>query len=94
MIKVYAKFNVNKENQSEFQEKVNELILLTKEHDKGCIEYDIYHSTTNEKELVIFETWESQIALERHSASHHYKRIVPELAKLSEGNAEISMYAK
>lgn len=94
MIKVYAKFIVTEKNRAEFLEKAEDLINLTKDHDEGCIEYDIYHSTTNPEELVMFETWESPVALDRHSKSDHYKKILPELSQLTEGTAEVSVYSK
>lgn len=94
MVKVVATFIVSEKNRSEFLQKVKDLINLTKEHDDGCIEYDLYHSTTNPDELVMFETWESPVALERHSSSDHYKKILPELFQLTEGAPAVSVYAK
>lgn len=52
-------------------------------HNKGCIEYDIYASLTNDDRLLIYETWENQKDLDSHMESEHFKRIVPQLQDLS-----------
>lgn len=51
--------------------------------DKGCIDYDLYASTTNDDRLLIVETWESEEDLKRHSESEHFKRLVPRLEELA-----------
>lgn len=49
--------------------------------DKGCIDYDLYQSKTNNDRFMIIETWESKEALDAHMASDHFKRLAPELEK-------------
>lgn len=51
-------------------------------HDKGCIDYDVYTSVTNDDRVFISETWEDAKALKAHEESDHFKRIVPELEAL------------
>lgn len=50
--------------------------------DKGCIDYDLYASTTNTDRLLIYETWQSDEDLKRHMDSEHFKRLVPRLEEL------------
>ncbi len=45
--------------------------------DKGCVDYDLYQSKTNDDRLMIIETWESEEDLKAHSESEHFKRLVP-----------------
>lgn len=52
-------------------------------HDKGCIDYDLYLSTTSSDRYMIYETWMSESDLKRHMESEHFKRIVPRLQELS-----------
>lgn len=52
-------------------------------HDKGCIGYDLYESTTNDDRYLIVETWASEEDLKAHSESDHFKRLVPEMQKHS-----------
>ncbi len=70
------------ENRGPLVEKATELVGLSL-HDKGCIDYDLYLSTTNDDRYLIVETWESEAALKAHMASDHFKRLVPELEKYS-----------
>lgn len=49
--------------------------------DKGCIDYDLYASTTSTDRLLIVETWENEASLKAHMESTHFRRIVPELEK-------------
>ena len=40
-------------------------------------------SATDSTKLLIFETWESQEALDKHSASEHFAQVVPQTAQLA-----------
>lgn len=51
--------------------------------DKGCIDYDLYASTTEDDRFLIYETWESEEDLKRHEASEHFRSIVPRLKELA-----------
>lgn len=53
------------------------------QHDKGCIDYDLYDSTTVDNHMLIYETWENAKDLEAHSNSDHFKTIVPKLQELA-----------
>lgn len=63
-------------------EAATELVELSL-HDKGCIGYDLYASTTNDDRFLILETWESEEDLRHHMESEHFRRIVPRLEELS-----------
>lgn len=73
----------------EDEEKRERVIEIVKElvafslRDKGCIDYDLYCSLTNDDRLMIMETWESREALKAHSETEHFKRLVPEMKKLT-----------
>lgn len=73
----------------EDEEKRERVIKIVKElvvfslRDKGCIDYDLYCSHTNDDRLMIIETWESREALKAHSETDHFKRLVPEMKKLA-----------
>ena len=67
----------------------DQYIELCKQHvaasllDEGNIAFDLMESATDSTRLLIFETWESQEALDKHSASDHFKEIVPQTSKLA-----------
>lgn len=63
-------------------EAATELVELSL-HDKGCIGYDLFASTTADDRFMINETWESEQDLDRHMASEHFKRLVPRLQELA-----------
>lgn len=49
--------------------------------DKGCIDYDLYQSKTNNDRYMIIETWESKETLDAHMATEHFRKLVPEMQK-------------
>lgn len=56
--------------------------------DKGCVDYDLYSSTTVDNHLMIIETWESREDLDKHMNSEHFKRLVPRIQELAEMTLE------
>lgn len=52
-------------------------------HDKGCIAYDLFESTTSDNHMMICETWASEEDLKAHMASEHFKDLVPKLQKIA-----------
>ena len=70
------------ENRKKLIQLATELVELSL-HDRGCISYDLYGSLTNDDHLMIVETWENKRDLDAHMASDHFRRIVPELQRLS-----------
>ncbi|MBQ7254058.1 MAG: antibiotic biosynthesis monooxygenase [Bacteroidales bacterium] len=51
--------------------------------DEGNIAFDLMESATDSTKFLIFETWESQDALDKHSASQHFADIVPQTGALA-----------
>lgn len=83
MIRLNVSLLIEKaENRKPLVEAATELVELSL-HDKGCIDYDLYNSTTADDRLLIYETWTDKQSLERHMQSEHFKRIVPQLEQLS-----------
>lgn len=81
MIKVVAKFNVQPDKKAEALSLFEVLISLTRQED-GCKGYDLAQSTEDENLLVVLESWADQKALDEHSASEHFTKIVPQLVDL------------
>lgn len=83
MIRLNCNLLIEKsENRQPLVEAATELVELSL-HDKGCVDYDLYGSLTNDDHLLIYETWESQADLEAHMASEHFRRLVPRLEQLT-----------
>lgn len=64
------------EDRNRFIDAAIELVSLSL-RDKGCIDYDLYQSKTNDDRLMIIETWESEEDLKNHSETEHFRRLVP-----------------
>jgi quinol monooxygenase YgiN len=54
----------------------------------GCISCDIYEEQGPESAIVLFERWESQVALETHLRSETYRRVLGAV-ELSGGRPDI-----
>lgn len=81
MIRVTAEFVLKEGAYESALETAAELIRLTRQ-EAGCVAYDLARSTQDERILIILEAWESQAALDAHSASPHFTSLVPKLAGL------------
>lgn len=58
-------------------------------HDKGCVDYDLYRSTTNDDRFMIIETWQNRHDLEAHQKTAHFKELLPQMEALSTVSLEI-----
>lgn len=73
----------------------NAVIALSKElvdsskNDAGNISYDLMESATDPSKMMILETWENQPSLDKHSASAHFTRLVPQIQKLAKMEIQI-----
>lgn len=93
MIKVVSKGLVKKGKLEQALALYTELVEKTR-RELGCISYELFQDTENPHILTIIETWENKGCLESHFNAEHFVRLVPELKKLREGNAELNVYTK
>ncbi|MEZ3550108.1 MAG: antibiotic biosynthesis monooxygenase [Muribaculaceae bacterium] len=52
-------------------------------HDKGCIAYDLFESTTVDNHMMICETWATEEDLKAHMQTDHFLDLVPKLQKIA-----------
>lgn len=79
MIRLNVSLTVEtEENRKGLEKTATELIELSL-RDEGCIDYDLYKSTTNSDRYFIIETWQTKADLEKHMKTEHYKRLAPQL---------------
>ncbi len=71
----------------------NELVAKSRQ-DEGNKGYDLYQSTTNPRVFMFCETWESQEALDKHSAAPHFTSAVPALGALTADGLSIERFEK
>lgn len=81
MIQVIGKFHFKQEDLDRVLELAGELITLTRQ-EKGCTQYHLLQSTTQEDCLVMLETWENQEAIDSHFQTEHCARLTPQIDAL------------
>lgn len=91
MVVVVAKNIVKLEMVEEFLRLTGELIAETRK-EKGCIEYTLMRDSERSNILTFIEKWHTEGHLKDHFEAPHFKRIVPMLGELTEGETEINIY--
>lgn len=93
MIKVVAKSYAKADGLDRILELSREMVEKTVVED-GCISYELFQDVKDPRAMIIIEEWESQEALDRHMASEHFKRLVPQLNELRERPSELNICKK
>lgn len=93
MIKVVAKSFAKADKIDKILELSKEMVEKTVK-EEGCIKYEIFRDVKDSKVMIIIEEWESDEALNKHMASEHFKRIVPQLNELREKASEVNILKK
>ena len=60
----------------------------------GCINYDLHQSTTDPRDFLFHENWQSPAHLDTHMKSDHIKAVFAVLPELLEGQAEITTWSR
>jgi quinol monooxygenase YgiN len=82
MIKVIATNYLKPEYEETFKPLFLELIEATCK-ENGCIEYRLFKKTDEKGIYTFIEEWENQSALDKHMASEHFTRIIPQISRLT-----------
>lgn len=93
MIRVIATFDIKPDSIEKAIELAKELVVETRK-EEDCAQYDLIQSVTEANQLVILEGWETQEALDVHSASAHFTKLVPLLADLSVSPPIVTNYSQ
>jgi len=93
MIKVVAKSYAKMEKLDRILELSKEMVEKTVK-EEGCIKYELFQDTKDPGVMIIIEEWESEEALNRHIASEHFRRIIPQLNELREKPSEMNICKK
>jgi len=93
MIKVVAKSYAKADRLEQLLELSREMVEETNK-EQGCISYELFQDVKDPNVLVIIEEWESQEALDRHMASEHFKRLIPQMNELRERPSEVNICKK
>jgi len=91
VITIVAKSIIKNGMKDKFKKLADELIVSSRK-EEGCISYNLYEDINNKNVLTFIEEWKDEDTIKLHSESEHFTRVVPQLAKYREGNAEINLY--
>ncbi|WP_157949935.1 putative quinol monooxygenase [Vallitalea okinawensis] len=80
MVTVIAKSYLTEENRVQLLEMAKELVEITVKQ-SGCIRYDAYLDENDPNVMIMVEEWESKEALNNHTTSEYYHKIVTKSAK-------------
>jgi quinol monooxygenase YgiN len=94
MIKIVAKNCIKADKVERFIALAKKLVQETLQNDAGCIRYELFQDLSNPQILTIIEEWEDQDALDRHTATKHFKEIVPLFKDFVEKPGEMNLYEK
>jgi quinol monooxygenase YgiN len=90
MVKVVAKSYAKSDKLDRILELSKEMVEKTVK-EEGCIKYELFQDVKDHNIMIIIEEWENEEALNRHIASEHFTRIIPQLNELREKPSEMNM---
>jgi len=90
MVRVIAKNFLKAENIEVAAPLFREMIAETVKED-GCIEYRLFVDNSDPTIHIFTEEWTTQEALDKHAASAHYARIIPQIRALCAKPGELSL---
>jgi len=73
MLNIVAFITPKTEHYQACKQKITEVIELTRT-EEGCLRFEVYEDE-NTQQLILVETWKSQIALDEHYAKAYIKPI-------------------
>lgn len=94
MIRLNAFFEVKSNIDLAKVKSLTDELVEKSRKDKGNKGYDLYQSSTNPLVYMFCESWENDEALDIHSNSEHFVRIVGELSKIINGELKIERFDK
>ncbi|SHH95591.1 putative quinol monooxygenase [Clostridium grantii] len=93
MIKVVAKNFPKEDKIAEVIELCKELVDATRK-EEGCIKYELFQDVNEPNVLTFIEEWVDVEALNKHMASEHFTRIIPEFGEFMLKDGDINVYTK
>jgi quinol monooxygenase YgiN len=81
MVKVIATNHIRPESVQAAEPLFREIIAETRK-EEGCVEYRLFTDPKNPEIHTFIEEWASQAALDKHMASPHFRRIIPQIGEL------------
>ncbi|MCS3802421.1 quinol monooxygenase YgiN [Chromobacterium alkanivorans] len=78
MLKVIAQDFIQPDRVAEVMPLYRELLAKTRQ-EPDCISYELFIDQKDPGHFVFIETWPDRAALDRHCATEHFQRLVPQI---------------
>ena len=75
-ILLVARYKVKPENMAAVLEGLRDMIEAVKAHEPGCLEFKVYRAKDDPERLLLYEVYADEAAIEAHSRTEHFKRII------------------
>ena len=73
-IRVVARITVKPGKEDQVKSALSSLVEPTRQ-ESGCLHYELLQNSSDSAEFVLLEEWETQAALDSHSAASHTKTV-------------------
>ena len=93
MIKLISRRIIKPACIESFETLAAELVRESKK-EPGCLSYSLNRSEADPRVHVFIECWSDQAAIDAHSASAHFQRIVPQFAALTEERIPVEIFTE
>lgn len=81
MFAIVVTHTIKPECIEKYQELVKELVQASRK-EEGCLGYNSFQSDDDARVHLIIEQWQDKEALDKHSKSTHFQKIVPQFEAL------------
>jgi quinol monooxygenase YgiN len=81
MFIITAKLTVKPERKTDLIRLAKDLVKHSRE-EEGCLNYSVFVDQVSENTLLFYEEWANQEAIERHSATAHFKAFMDSIPEL------------
>ena len=82
LVRINGVMTVDEGHRDSLMMLIREMVELSRQ-DTGCIHYEYYEKASVPNQLLLIETWMSREALEEHTATSHFRRLVPQIGRFS-----------
>lgn len=89
MIKLIAENYIREDSIHIVRPMFEEMIESTR-NEEGCVEYRLFIDEEDISHFIFIEEWESKEALDRHSNSDHFTRLIPKIKEYSSKEGKIT----
>ena len=92
-ITVIAKLKAKKGKEEALKQTLLLLLEKTRE-ENGCINYDLHVSDHDKRFFMLYEKWESTLALSKHMSTNHFRDILKILEEIIAEPMDVTLWEK